>query len=229
MRDKIIKESTNLFLHKGFQGTTIKDITAAVNLTKGAIYWYFKSKDELLDTFIDEWEKSYLNTLIETVDNFAGDFLEKFKKYHKTTTEYALNNRETCVAFTTIAAEMAGNGTMAEAKINSVFERYTEFIARLLELGKKELFLSEDLDVNVAANVIIGMHNGILLQWYMKQNQIDGTQLAKGLKSVILYGITHKANHNKKISQHSQHILRDHGKHIEKINSRIHSHKEEFT
>ena len=44
MKDTIVKESAGLFLHNGFQGTTIKDITDAVDLTKGAFYWYFKSQ-----------------------------------------------------------------------------------------------------------------------------------------------------------------------------------------
>lgn len=57
MKDTIVKESAGLFLHNGFQGTTIKDITDAVDLTKGAFYWYFKTKDELLETILVEWEE----------------------------------------------------------------------------------------------------------------------------------------------------------------------------
>jgi AcrR family transcriptional regulator len=81
MKERILKESINLFLHKGYQGTSIKDITGAVHLTKGAIYWYFKSKDELLETILHEWGKSYLSGLIKAVDAVDGDFLAKFRCY----------------------------------------------------------------------------------------------------------------------------------------------------
>ena len=66
MKERIVNESATLFLHKGFQGTTIKDITDAVGLTKGAFYWYFKTKDDLLETILEEWEKTFLDGLIES-------------------------------------------------------------------------------------------------------------------------------------------------------------------
>ena len=68
MRQRILTESIKLFLRKGFQGTTMEDITDAVNLTKGAIYWHFKSKDELVETILEEWEKTYLDGMIASME-----------------------------------------------------------------------------------------------------------------------------------------------------------------
>jgi hypothetical protein len=45
---------------------------------------------------------------------------------------------------------------------------------RLLEEGKKEHVVTKDIETSVLANVIMGMHHGILLEWYMKQDKIDG-------------------------------------------------------
>ena len=72
MRQRIINESINLFLRKGFQGTTMEEVTNAVNLTKGAIYWHFKSKDHLVETILEEWEKAYLDGLIASVNAVEG-------------------------------------------------------------------------------------------------------------------------------------------------------------
>jgi AcrR family transcriptional regulator len=189
MKDKIVKESTSLFLHKGFQGTTIKDITDAVNLTKGAIYWYFKSKDELLETILETWEKAFLNDLITANSAVEGRFLDKFRQYHKYSTEFAVSHRELCVVWTTLAAEMAGSGLKAEKKFREVLERYIEFVKDLIEMGKAEGAVKEDLDTNVLANTIIGMHNGILLQWYTKQDDMGGPELARAFRTVLLSGM----------------------------------------
>jgi AcrR family transcriptional regulator len=190
MREKIIEESTNLFLHKGFHGTTIKDITAAVNLTKGAIYWYFKSKDELLETILEEWEKAFLDGLIASNNEVDGNFLDKFRQYHKYSTEFAVKHRELCVVWTTLTAEIAGSGLKAEKKFRNVLERYVEFVKGLIETGKAEQTVKEDLDSYILANVIIGMHNGILLQWYTKHDDIEGPELARAFRSVLLSGMT---------------------------------------
>ena len=83
MRQRIVNESINLFLRKGFQGTTMEDVTDAVNLTKGAIYWHFKSKDHLVETILEEWEKAYLDGLIASVNAVEGTFLDRFRNYHR--------------------------------------------------------------------------------------------------------------------------------------------------
>ena len=201
MRERILKESISLFLHKGYQGTSIKDITDAVSLTKGAIYWYFRSKDELLETILEEWERSYLDGLIKAVDAAPGDFLAKFKRYHKYSTEFARDHRDLCMASNTLAAEMSGSGMQAESKISSAYRKYTGFICRLLEEGKKENIVTKNIETTVLANVVMGMHHGILLEWYMKQHEIDGARLARAFGTIMLSGILEPGNEKKLASK----------------------------
>lgn len=48
--EKILVSAQRLFLEKGYDNTTIQDIVDALgNLTKGAIYHHFKSKEEIMD------------------------------------------------------------------------------------------------------------------------------------------------------------------------------------
>lgn len=46
-RQKILKAALDLFSVKGYERTTFEDIAARIRLSKGAIYWHFKSKTEL--------------------------------------------------------------------------------------------------------------------------------------------------------------------------------------
>jgi AcrR family transcriptional regulator len=45
----ILDCSLELFASKGFRGTTIQDIAEKANISKGLIYNYFKTKDEILE------------------------------------------------------------------------------------------------------------------------------------------------------------------------------------
>lgn len=47
-RERMMDASERLFLEKGFQGTTIADISAASGYSRRTIYAYFDSKDEIL-------------------------------------------------------------------------------------------------------------------------------------------------------------------------------------
>jgi AcrR family transcriptional regulator len=194
MRQRIVKESITLFLRKGFQGTAMEEITDAVNLTKGAIYWYFKSKDELLEAILQEWEKAYLDGLIASVNGVEGTFLDRFRQYHKYAWGYAGNHPELCMVWTILVAEIAGSGLRAESKFREGLDRYIEFVKGLVDSGKAELVIKEDLDSYVLANSIIGMQNGLFLQWYLKQNDLMGPQLARAFSGVLLSGITVKGD-----------------------------------
>jgi AcrR family transcriptional regulator len=45
---RILAEATRLFAEKGFLGTSVQEIVDAANVTKGALYYYYSSKDDLL-------------------------------------------------------------------------------------------------------------------------------------------------------------------------------------
>ena len=192
MRQRIIKESVSLFLRKGFQGTTMEEVTNAVNLTKGAIYWHFKSKDHLVETILEEWEKAYLDGLIASVNAVEGSFIDRFRNYHRYAWGFAGNNPQLCMVWTSLAAEIGGSGLKVERKFREGLERYIHFLSGLIESGKAEHVVKEDMDSYVLANSIIGMHNGLFLQWYLKHGTIEGTQLARTFSSILLSGITVK-------------------------------------
>lgn len=47
-REKIIQAADRLFLEKGYQSTTFKDICREAHVNQGSIFYHFKTKDELL-------------------------------------------------------------------------------------------------------------------------------------------------------------------------------------
>ena len=49
LRDEIVKKSLLQFLNRGYKGTSLKDLEQATGLTKGAFYYYFKDKKEMLE------------------------------------------------------------------------------------------------------------------------------------------------------------------------------------
>jgi len=48
MKDKLREAAIELFERKGFKETSVQEIVEAVGATKGAFYYYYKSKEELL-------------------------------------------------------------------------------------------------------------------------------------------------------------------------------------
>ena len=48
-KQELLDAALQLFTEKGYEGTSINDIIKKVGVTKGAFYYYFKSKEEVLD------------------------------------------------------------------------------------------------------------------------------------------------------------------------------------
>jgi TetR/AcrR family transcriptional regulator, transcriptional repressor for nem operon len=57
-----------LFWEQGYHGTSIDDITRAAGLAKGALYWHYNSNEDLLRRIIAEYEKGFLDELIQHVN-----------------------------------------------------------------------------------------------------------------------------------------------------------------
>jgi AcrR family transcriptional regulator len=68
MRERIVRESTRLFSERGFDGTTLQDIAAAVKVTKPAVLHHFPSKEHVLRAVLGEivahWEATLPRLLL---------------------------------------------------------------------------------------------------------------------------------------------------------------------
>jgi AcrR family transcriptional regulator len=188
-KEKLLESGIKLFMEKGFKGTTIEDITDASKISKGAFYWHFASKNDLLASIMDKYEKVFLDPLIQNVEGTSSTFVKRFQYYHKLATEFAFHNRDLCVAFATLSAELAGSGAEIEQQVNAIYTRYRRFIKGLIEMGKKEDIVRPDLDPDMGAHIVIAINTGMLLEWYMNQNVLDGQQFAKTYRDITLRGI----------------------------------------
>ena len=137
-QEKILQESMRLFLERGYHGTSIDDITRAAGITKGALYWHFKNKEELLTRIVEEYEKRFLNNLILTVEAVKGGVLDKFEKYIHFNSAFAYYNRELCVSFETLAAELVGTHDGIEPEFRRIYNKYQAFLSDMIMQGKKE-------------------------------------------------------------------------------------------
>ena len=51
---KIFETSMKLFAEKGYDATSIEEITAKVGVAKGTLYYHFSSKEEIFNFLIEE-------------------------------------------------------------------------------------------------------------------------------------------------------------------------------
>ncbi|HMK50992.1 MAG TPA: TetR/AcrR family transcriptional regulator [Thermodesulfobacteriota bacterium] len=186
---RILTQAMRIFLAKGYHGTSIEDITQAAKLTKGALYWHFRSKEDLLKKIVGEYENRFLDGMIKAVNEVEGDILAKIEKYFRYNAAFAYYNRELCVSFDKLAAELVGAHHGIESEFRRIYRKYQKFLSNLIVQGKKEKVFKKEMDEDLSALVIIAFHVGVLLQWSMNKNEIDGEAYVNTFKKIMLHGM----------------------------------------
>jgi AcrR family transcriptional regulator len=187
--NRILIQAMRIFLEKGYHGTSIDDITRAAGLTKGALYWHFSSKEDLLKRIVEEFERRFLNGLIQAVKDAQGDILDKMEKFFRYNAAFSYYNRELCVSFTTLAAELVGAHHGTEPEFKRIYKKYQRFLSNLILQGKKEKIFKKEIDPDLTALIIIAFHDGILIRWFMNRSEINGEAYVNTFKKIMLEGL----------------------------------------
>ena len=129
---KILAVSYRLFLEKGYDHTTIQDITDALGMSKGAVYHHFKSKEEIMDAVGDRMFLS--NNPFEAVRRRSDlNALEKLREAIR------LNQSDEARTDMTIQAiTLTRNPRLLVEMIESNRRILTPYYLELLEEGNRD-------------------------------------------------------------------------------------------
>src|SRR5512141_3188468 len=78
-RATVLKAALAVFSRKGYAATTLDDVAVAAKVTRGAIYWHFKSKADLYNTLTSELSARGANLVQQAVAE-GGSFLEILRR-----------------------------------------------------------------------------------------------------------------------------------------------------
>lgn len=149
-RRKIIAAAVDLFSEIGYPATGLGEIIERAEMTKGALYYHFDSKESLAEAIIDEGGASMLATL-RTITASASPALENIIHGVFVVCDFSLSDR---------VAEIGMQLLRTFTGINEAAGRvYASWLQELTEqMGKAaaEGDLRADLDIQGAAEVILG-------------------------------------------------------------------------
>lgn len=80
-RNEILDAAQKLIYTKGYEQMTIQDILDTLEISKGAFYHYFDSKQALLEAIVERLGEGSLQLLLPIVHDPALSALDKFQRY----------------------------------------------------------------------------------------------------------------------------------------------------
>lgn len=88
-RVQILEAALKVFSEKGYSRTTFVDIAKEIGLTKGAVYWHFKTKPELLTALIAYGDEKFYPADEDKPVNSIAELREAIREY---TEPYIMND-----------------------------------------------------------------------------------------------------------------------------------------
>lgn len=76
-RNEILDIASELFVQKGFEGTSTNDILEKVGIARGTLYYHFKSKEEILDAIVERVNQQVVERLEEIVGKKEMPIMER--------------------------------------------------------------------------------------------------------------------------------------------------------
>ncbi len=156
LKEKIIHESLRLFSLKGYTSTSIQDILAAANTSKGGFYNHFSSKEDLFYQVLDEARKIWRDRNLSGLKQ-AESSLEKvtllLRNYKDLYLKDADNFPGGCV-FITLSVELNDQMPHLSKEIEKGFIGLKNLYKRFLDEGKDSGELHKNVDTDVITEMI---------------------------------------------------------------------------
>ena len=130
---KIFETSMKLFAEKGYDATSIEEITANVGVAKGTLYYHFSSKEEIFQFLIEEGVKLLKNS-VEIKTEKLESSIDKIKAVVLIEIKVLVKYED---FMTIVLSEIWGNGPRSILCKKYVFE-YIQMIEKIVENGTKK-------------------------------------------------------------------------------------------
>ena len=189
-RATVLKAALAVFSTKGYAAATLDDVAAAAKVTRGAIYWHFKSKADLYNTLTGELSSRGANLVQQAVAE-GGTFLEILRRVFVTQCALIEEDKEARAVMelalfkTGLNRELqAGSKKQLEAG-NALLEGITETMQQGIALG----ILRDDIDPADMARAFIAFENGAIQLWLTVPKSFSLKASAESFADILIAGL----------------------------------------
>ncbi len=155
-RSRILEAAKQVFDDKGYRQATMEDVAKKVGVSKGALYLYFASKEEVFGAIcktaplgLKEILYSSFKDTLNPMES-ASEFFDKMLKHYGSNSGLSFE----------ILSEASRNPSLKRA-LKATQDDYAEIMVGFLQELRKRGFVSNELDLHSIAYALIALYNGL--------------------------------------------------------------------
>ena len=136
-RNEILDAAQRLVYTKGYQQMTIQDILDSLQISKGAFYHYYDSKQALLEALVDRTIQEAVKVLLPIVQDPSLPALEKLQRFYDTAARWKTAQKDFLLALLRIWYA-DDNALMRQKEIAAAVKQFTPLLSEILRQGIQE-------------------------------------------------------------------------------------------
>jgi AcrR family transcriptional regulator len=183
-KNEILDAALEVFGEMGLQEASVDDVVERSGLSKGTLYWYFKSKDRLIGALMRRFFAQELGK-VRKLQQGPGSVRGRLLRYSREVeTVVKLMPRALTLEFYAVAVRQKS----VRKSLGELYVRYCGELAQLIREGiERGEFRKADADQLAAA--ITGLCEGLILLWALEPKAFPFEKFFEASLRTLLDGI----------------------------------------
>lgn len=190
-RQNILEAAVSAFYEKGVAQATLEDIADAAGVTRGAVYWHFKNKQEIVAALHDEVHRPLFDMVVADLEVDHPEPLKQLENlYVKILLQLATDeakHRILCVFIT--KCDYTGDMECFLERQTSQKQKAMDLFHQYFERARKKNHLPADADPEILTLASMCFLSGVCQEYLRHQDLFDMKKAAPALVSQFFRGI----------------------------------------
>ncbi|MET0235590.1 MAG: TetR/AcrR family transcriptional regulator [Kibdelosporangium sp.] len=186
--ERLLAEATRLFAKQGFDRTSVQEIVEAAGVTKGAMYHYFGSKDDLLHEIYGR----VLRDQTARLEKFAASEAPAPQRLRAAAADVVITTIENMDDVKIFGQSMHHLSPGKQRAVRAERRRYHERFRGLVEEGQRDGLLRADVPADLVVDYFFGSvhHLGV---WYRRNGELSPAEVAGHYANLLLTSLKETA------------------------------------
>ncbi len=187
--ERLLRAALKLFVSQGYRSTNLERIAGAAHLTKGAVYFYFGSKESMLTALLKRVQAVVVDEAIRVAEAAGPSSVDQLVAFLHHQVKLGVTHRDEVLLLILMSLEFCERKGDVRRRIGRIYGRLYAFVENLVRAGQKSGEIRRDLGARELASVVVANHDGTFLEWYRRSPSLNGRNLVRALRSVVIAGV----------------------------------------
>jgi AcrR family transcriptional regulator len=181
---RLLNVARTLFAEKGFEGTSVQDVVVAAGVTKGAMYHYFSSKDDLLYEIYGR----VLRMQMERLEKLVSQEGPVEERLHAAAADVIATTTENLESTTIFFRSLHQLSEEKQQEIRRERRRYHETFRAMVVEGQQSGVFRDDVSADLCVDFFFGsVHH--LPMWWKPRGRLSGQEVGRSFADLFIAGL----------------------------------------